>query len=112
MVALATGPTVVAPIDLDGQGGLDLIAAGRSTPFSMLFNNSAQSSGYSFDARTGMVGTAGTHQRAESAPRAIAFVDMDRVPPLEIVVASAAPTRELSCFSVTEGSGTWTRRGD
>jgi hypothetical protein len=89
ILSLSSSTTAVAPIDLDGQGGLDLIAAGIDSPFAMLFNNSTSAAGYSFDARPGIVGTAGTGRRAEASPQSIAFVDLDGVPPLEIVMASA-----------------------
>jgi hypothetical protein len=79
----------VAPAELDGDGVIDLVgASGGDSPFSFLQNRSLPQS-YDFELAEAKVADIATRKLAGFAePTAMAFVDLDGVAPLEIVVAS------------------------
>lgn len=81
---------LVAPAELDGDGVIDLVgASGETAPFSFLQNRS-QPQDYQFELAQAKIADVATRKAASFAsPTALSFVDLDGVPPLEIVVASA-----------------------
>ncbi len=79
-----------APIDLDGQGAVDVLAViGGQQSVAQLFNNSLGAGSYMFDLAEGKVGDVATRSRANfGEPRGIVRVDLDGVAPAEIIVAT------------------------
>jgi len=89
VIDLPTGTKIVQPAEIDGDGITDLVgAAGGTTPFSFLANRSEPQS-FMFDVAEAKIADVDTLKRAAFAtPTGLVFVDLDGVPPLEIVVAS------------------------
>jgi hypothetical protein len=86
----AATTSFAAPIDLDGQGAIDLLAVNEgASPMAQLFNNTLGIDSYMFDLVEGEPLDIASRRRAMfGEPRGIAAMDFDGVAPLEIVVAT------------------------
>jgi hypothetical protein len=88
VIDVQTTTELVATAEVDGDGRIDLIGAAQGTaPFELLANRSMPQQ-YSFESTEALIADVTTHRRAAfGKPTAMAFVDLDGVPPEEIVVA-------------------------
>ena len=84
--------TVVAPAQLDGDGIIDLVGARTgSEPFSFLNNHSSPQL-YEFERIDATIADVESRRLAAfGTPTAVKFVELDGVPPLEIIVTSSGP---------------------
>ncbi len=94
---ISSTAAVVAPADLDGVGNLDLVVGSNSTdPFSVLLNTTTPTTGFGFESHQSVIGTTTKHAAIQSVrPTSIRFVDLDGVPPAEVVVGSQGGTLVL-----------------
>lgn len=82
--------TLIAAVDLDGQGPLDMMLATQgATPCTFLTNRSVQQGSYTFDTADAFIGDPTLRKRvAYGAPSGVLFAELDGVPPVEIVVSA------------------------
>ena len=82
--------SLIAAVDLDGQGGLDMMLATQgSEPCAFLTNRSVQPGAYQFDVAEAEIGDPGRRKRVTyGAPSGILFAELDGAPPQEIVVTA------------------------
>jgi hypothetical protein len=88
VIDVKTTTELVATAEVDGDGHIDLIGAAQGTaPFELLANRSMPQQ-YAFEATDALISDVETHRRASfGKPTAMVFVELDGVPPEEIVVA-------------------------
>ena len=87
---LAGKVLVAAPIDLDGNGSLDLVLGTTGQdPVTTLVNQSAPASGFAFAAHQSVIGD-GKHARVSTGqPSTLRLVELDGVPPAEVVLGTS-----------------------
>ncbi|HTL32392.1 MAG TPA: FG-GAP-like repeat-containing protein [Kofleriaceae bacterium] len=85
-----TTTELVATAEIDGDGIVDLIGAAQGTaPFELLANRSLPQQ-YAFESTDALIADVATHKRASfGKPTAMVFIELDGVPPEEILVASS-----------------------
>ncbi|HUS33380.1 MAG TPA: FG-GAP-like repeat-containing protein [Kofleriaceae bacterium] len=88
VIDIQTTTELVATAEVDGDGHIDLIGAAQGTaPFELLANRSLPQQ-YAFESTDALIADVDTHKRASfGRPTAMVFVDLDGVPPQEIVVS-------------------------
>lgn len=90
MLSSTADKAVIAPVDLDGQGGLDMMLATQgSSPSTFLTNRSTQQGAYAFDIGAAKIGDLKLRKRVTyGRPTGVLFAELDGAPPQEIVVTA------------------------
>ncbi|MBA3459955.1 MAG: VCBS repeat-containing protein [Deltaproteobacteria bacterium] len=90
--------TFVAPVDVDGQGAIDvMMATAGDQPSQFLLNKTMQQGTYSFDPAAARIGDSARRSRVTyGTPTGITLVELDGVAPKEIVVSSRSGSSGLT----------------
>jgi hypothetical protein len=87
---------IAAPVDLDHQGGLDLVYASNAfgvvDPLGVMFNRTTAAAGFAFDVHPSEIGLLRHARFGNAVATSIRFAELDGVPPAEVVIATASGT--------------------